>query len=267
LTNFPERRLLALLNPVDGPKYGYVEDVADDGTQNYHGMLLSVQRRRANGLTVQANYTYAHCIGDPGDSQPGIGTSAQYPGRRFYERGNCDGDKRQVVNFSTVYATPQFASRALQIVASNWQISGIVRFQTGSPFAVLSGADTCLCGAQGNNRADQLVADADVYTEDRNPNQYLKPASARAFARPANGQWGTAHQNYIGPWELNINTALTRKFQVREGQTVEFRAEAFNVPNRLNANNPVNTINNPNFGRVLTAKDPRIIQLALKYVF
>jgi hypothetical protein len=265
LTNLPARRLLTLLNPVDGPKYGYVEDITDDGTQNYHGMLLSVQRRRANGLTVQANYTYAHCIGDPGDSQPGIGTSAQYPGRRFYERGNCDGDKRQVLNFSTVYATPKFASRALEVIASNWQISGIVRVQTGSPFAVVSGADTCLCGAQGNNRADQLVADEDVYTEDRNPSQYLKATGA--FARPAAGQWGTGHQNYIGPWELNINTALTRKFQVREGQTVEFRAEAFNVPNRLNANNPTNAINSPNFGKVLTAKDPRIIQLALKYVF
>jgi hypothetical protein len=48
---------------------------------------------------------------------------------------------------------------------------------------------------------------------------------------------------------------------------VEFRAEAFNLPNHLNPNNPVAAINNQNFGKILSARDPRIIQLALKVVF
>jgi len=262
--NLNSRRALILANPVEGRKFGYIEDVTDDGTQNYHGMLLSIQRRRAKGVTIQGNYTWSHCIGDPGDSQPGIGTSAQYPGNRHYERGNCSGDRRQVVNFSTVYATPQFSGKAMQIIASNWQISGIVRFQTGDYFSVSSGADTCLCGAQGNNRADQLVADADVYSTGDRTVQYFAP---NAFGRPVNGQFGTSHINYVGPSQIDINMALTRKFQVTEGQTVEFRAEAFNLPNHLNANDPTTALNSPNFGKTLTAKDPRIIQVALKYVF
>ena len=51
------------------------------------------------------------------------------------------------------------------------------------------------------------------------------------------------------------------------GQTMQFRWETFNVPNRLNANAPVVALNNANFGRILTAQDPRIMQFALKYVF
>ena len=273
LANLNQRRALYLANQKEGQYYGYVEDVTDDGTQNYHGLLLSVQRRRSKGITIQGNYTWSHCIGDPGDSQPGIGTSAQYPGRRFYERGNCDGDRRQVVNFSTVYATPQFASRPLQIVAGNWQISSIVRLQTGSYFTVVSGADTCLCGAQGRDRANQLLAN--VYTAEKNPSQYLNPA---AFRRPADGQWGTGNINTLGPGQIDINMALVRKFKVRESQTVEFRAEAFNLPNHLNLYNPganapglptqnTNVVNSVNFGKLLTARDPRIIQFALKYVF
>ena len=60
---------------------------------------------------------------------------------------------------------------------------------------------------------------------------------------------------------------LTRKFQVREKQSVEFRVEAFNLPNHLNPGDPIAVLNNQNFGKILTAQDPRILQFALKYVF
>jgi hypothetical protein len=56
-------------------------------------------------------------------------------------------------------------------------------------------------------------------------------------------------------------------FQVREAQKLEFRAEAFNVTNSFHANNPVTNLNSGNFGQVTSAKDPRIMQFALKYVF
>jgi hypothetical protein len=60
---------------------------------------------------------------------------------------------------------------------------------------------------------------------------------------------------------------LTRKFQVRENQAIEFRAEAFNLPNHMNPGNPGTTLNSTTFGRIQSASDPRIMQLALKYVF
>jgi hypothetical protein len=177
------------------------------------------------------------------------------------------------VNFSTVYAMPQFSNKAMQVIAGNWQIAGLVRLQTGGYFTVTSGFDTCLCGAQGRDRANQLLAN--VYTADKSPTQYLNPA---AFGRPADGQWGTGNINTQGPGQIDINVALTRKFQVKENQAVEFRAEAFNLPNHLNPYNPgvaapgataqnTNVLSSVNFGKLLTARDPRIIQFALKYVF
>ena len=39
------------------------------------------------------------------------------------------------------------------------------------------------------------------------------------------------------------------------------------MPNHLNPNNPVTALNNQNFGKIISAGDPRIMQLALKYVF
>ena len=60
---------------------------------------------------------------------------------------------------------------------------------------------------------------------------------------------------------------LTRTFQIRETQTVEFRAEAFNAPNHVNPGNPQTALNNAQFGKIQSGGEPRIIQLALKYVF
>lgn len=263
--NIQQRRKLILQNPVEGRKYGYIQDVEDGGTSNYHGMLLSIQRRRARGLTVQGNYTWSHCIGDEGDSQPGIGTSAIYPGRRWWTRGNCDGDRRHVVNMSTVYETPQFANRAAQVLGGGWRISGIVRLQSGPYFSVLSGTDTTFTNSQGSTRANQVLANP--YAANKSIDQWLDRA---AFAVPAPGEFGNGANSIQGPGRIQVDMGLTRTFRVRENHSVEFRAEAFNLPNHLNPSNPgaaFFTLNSQTFGKTITAEDPRIIQFALKYVF
>src|SRR5438552_5377286 len=64
LGNIQARRVLNLTNPKEGQYYGAISGLDDGGTGNYHGTLLSVQRRAAKGLTVSANYTWSHFIGD-----------------------------------------------------------------------------------------------------------------------------------------------------------------------------------------------------------
>ena len=78
-------------------------------------MLLSVQRRAASGVTVNANYTWSHCIGDtaqlynPMNSHP---TSTYTdPNNRRADRGDCAPDRRHVFNMTAVAATPEFPAR------------------------------------------------------------------------------------------------------------------------------------------------------------
>ena len=260
--NVNERRIFHLQNPAEGQYYGPMEVVEDGGTSHYNGMLLSAQRRRANGLTLQANYTWSHCIADPGDFQPGIGTNKVWPGRRRIVRANCPGDLRHVVNLSTVYETPQFSNATMRILGSGWRLSGIVRLQTGGYFTATSGFDTALNAAEDSNRANQILLDP--YAPNKSISQWL---NKDAFARPANGEWGNAANSLQGPGAITINMGVTRSFSVRENHSIEFRAEAFNMPNHVNPGNPTTALNNPDFGRILSAQDPRIIQLALKYVF
>ncbi len=94
--NITQRRILTLLNPDQGKYYNTIGDLEDGGTGSYNAMLLTVQRRRASGLTIQGNYTLSHCIGDGVVSQPGSGGIT--PGLRKYNRSNCAGDRTHVVN-------------------------------------------------------------------------------------------------------------------------------------------------------------------------
>ena len=77
-----------------------------------------------------------------------------------------------------------------------------------------------------------------------------------------------AANTMVGPGAWNIDVGLSRAITVREGQVINFRAEAFNVMNHPRFGNPGSAMNNAaTFGQINTALDPRIIQLALKYAF
>jgi hypothetical protein len=70
-----------------------------------------------------------------------------------------------------------------------------------------------------------------------------------------------------GPGTWTFDTALTRAFQFRESQKLEFRAEAFNLTNGFRMQDPVSNFSSSNFGQVIASYDPRILQFALKYLF
>src|SRR5207253_882437 len=91
--NYDARRALSIQDPVKGLNYGLMAMLDDGATSNYNGLLLSVQHRRTNGLTLQGNYTLSHCIGDFEETQLGIPTQYAYKDKRSYYRGNCNQDR------------------------------------------------------------------------------------------------------------------------------------------------------------------------------
>jgi hypothetical protein len=89
-----------------------------------------------------------------------------------------------------------------------------------------------------------------------------------AFAPAALGTYGNMGFNTVpglGTWALDA--ALSRQFNLGEDRRVEFRAEAFNLPNAVRPNNPATSITSNNFGRITSILEPRIMQFALKYLF
>ncbi len=258
--NTNQRRVLYLQNPAEGQFYSGITQAGDDGTRSFNGMILSIQKRRTKGVTILANYTLSHCIDD--GLRQDLNT-AQIAERRRLDRGNCELDRRQNFNTSAVYETPQFSHSTMRTLATGWQVSGIVRVLTGQSLTLLSGLDQALTGATNDQRPNQVLASP--YAATRNIQSWINPA---AFAQPAMGTYGTmGARNVRGPGSINIDMGVTRTFRIREKQSVQFRAEAFNMPNHVNPNNPNVTLTDPNFGKILSAADGRTMQIALKYVF
>ena len=151
--NTAARRLLTLENPTQGPFYsGGIYQLDDGGVGSYNGLLASLQRRMAHGVTLLANYTWSHCLSVPVDSV--LGTTANYmnPANRQQDYGNCaPSDRRHVLNLSAVGQTPRFSERWLNLLAGGWQASAIVSAQSGSFINVTTGVDNALTG-QSNQR-------------------------------------------------------------------------------------------------------------------
>jgi hypothetical protein len=121
--------------------------------------------------------------------------------------------------------------------------------------------DLSLNGIAGQ-RVNQVMANP---YGDRSTKNFLNPA---AFASPALGTFGNTGRSSIrGPGTWQFDVALTRSFQIREAQKVEFRAEAFNLTNSFRMTDPNMVLNTNIFGQVISALDPRIMQFALKYFF
>ena len=277
--NSNQRRRLSLKDPIKGQYYGILSVQADDGTGSYNAMYLQLQKRLSRGVSVLSNYTWSHCIADLWNGNPGnTGGSAVTPGNRRADRSNCDAnqgnDQRHIYSLSAVLQTPRFANRTLGLIASNWQLSPILKMRSGTYITVNLGVDNALTGEGGANQRPNLKAGVNPYASDKSVDGWL---NRDAFESPAPGTLGNFGRNNLqGPGAFQVDVGLSRSFAIREGQTVQLRAEAFNLPNHLNPNLPVSALNSASFGKIqsdisgtsgLSPGNQRILQFALKYVF
>jgi hypothetical protein len=150
-----------------------------------------------------------------------------------------------------------------------WQSFGVLTFQTGQPFTVslLSDNDNSNTGfsnlGYGANNRPNVVGNPHI----ANPRaqEWFNPA---AFAVAPYGTFGNAGRNILnGPGLATVNVSLVKNTRASERLNIQFRAEVFNLVNRTNFNLPDNFVGSPTFGQITSARDPRRVQLALKFLF
>ena len=156
-----------------------------------------------------------------------------------------------------------------------WQWNGIVNAQSGFPITPMVGFNS---SGTGNNSV--------IDVPDRNPNfkgpvisgtaeHWFDPG---AYTMPVAGTFGNAGRSSIrGPALFNVDTSLFKRIPIREGVTLQFLAEAFNVFNHTNfglpnqvvfSGNPSNYSYSGAAGEITsTANTSRQIQFALKLLF
>jgi hypothetical protein len=252
------------------------------GNSTYNALQMVFTKRFSYGFQFQAAYTWSHAIDDAPDPLVAPGGNRNIARNSFNlkeERGSSDYDLRHrlIVNFvyelpfgpGHQYLSSGFLGRAL----GGWQLSGLSTFQSGHPFDIYSSRDSEYTGL--SNRPD-LVADPSI-PADSPRNQFGPPFSAfdvQPFGRPGN----LGRNTFTGPRYFDTDVNLVKNFVITERFKLQFRAEFYNIFNRIQFDNPdasSDTIASPGtFGQSLaTITQPdgttsaRQIQLALKLRF
>jgi hypothetical protein len=164
-------------------------------------------------------------------------------------------------------------------ITKGWSVSGISRFSTGLPVGITETDDQSLLGTGG---VDEPKYTPGNLAGDHNPRDGKPYFNRGLFSQETEGTFGTSHRRFFhGPGLDHTDMALLRDFHIHESNSVQFRAEAFNIFNHAEFNNPVGNYSNGGgvgplngdtstpggFGYVTSANAPRILQIAVKYEF
>jgi hypothetical protein len=253
-----------------GPDFGSVELQRTIANSSYTALEASLTQR-AHGLDLLASYTYSKSI----DQSAGLPEPVN-PVNPSLSRGLSAFDLRQnfVASFHDVLPAPKGAGR-FDWLAAGWAVAGIARFTSGLPITLLNNNDTSLLGTIpngiNNNGVDTPDWSGKSLHLNRNPRGGRPVFDSSQLTLPALGTMGTARRRFFsGPGLENLDATLEREIFLRENQTLELRADAFNLPNRaqfFGAASVEGNISSGSFGTAVSAMPPRLVQLALRYRF
>ena len=155
---------------------------------------------------------------------------------------------------------------------AGWAVSGITTFAAGQPIELTESDDLSLSGTfLAPVDTPSYADDGSKLYMDKNPRQQQPYFNPNYFVHEPLGQIGNAmRRSFVGPGLNNSDLALLKDTQLSESKQLQFRAEAFNVFNHAQFENPSGNYNNTGqggFGYVTAAHDPRIMQVALKFLF
>ena len=242
-----------------------VEDVSG-GNSIYNSLQVTLEKRFSDGFNVSANYTFGKSIDQVSYLTDTCSTNVINPYNAGAYRAVSDFNvpHRFVMNYLWQLPSPK-DSPVLKALVGGWQTTGILNWQSGFPLTITSGEDDSLTGV-GNDLAD--VVSKPSLTSGPLGQRITKWFTTQSFKTAAPGTFGNVGRNIMhGPGTFNVDFSIQRMFAIRDRAKVQFRAEFFNGLNHTLLNNPNTTVTSSTFGQITSARDPRIIQLALKFTF
>jgi hypothetical protein len=265
-----QRRLFA------ADSIGTVNLQLQDRESVYNSLQFTMSKRYSRGFTVTSNYTLSKVEGNFGDEI--------IPWNEFnldkhdpLVWGPLTQDRRHRFTTSWVLDLPGGnMTGPARWALGGWQWSGVMEYQTGRPFNIISGQDNSRRGIASTRDRAKLTGQPLEPQAGSDPLLWFNPA---AFATNDVGTFGDAPKGFLyGPSLHAWNMGLFKNFQMNTDVKVQFRIEFFNVFNQVNFDIPGTTpgdnriaVNSANFGKITRTVpgvgDPRIVQFGLKFVF
>ncbi len=253
------------------PNYGTVIQVQNGAVSNYNGLTVSLRRNFAKWFSAHANYTWAHNLDElsNGGIFPYGGEAYNIANNQICPQslkscnyGSSDYDIRNSFNADfVVHPSYHFSNTFLNYALGGWEWSGKMFWRGGLPFSIVDGN---LNGGVVNGNATVL---ATPILPGNAPGQgqcgegaasiagTATPClSASAFLDTFNflpSSYSTQRRNqYTGPRFFDMDMGLFKTFKVTEGVQLGVGAQAYNVFNHPNFQNPDNTLGDSTFGQI-----------------
>jgi len=243
-------------------------------SSNYHSLQVTANRRFARGIEFGLAWTWSKAMDYNDGDNDQVSTLVPI---RVWNYGLAAFDRTHIVKINYQWNVPRLAlpNKVLDYVVNNWQLSGITSFISGQPLPVnfQTTVATDITGSPTDG-ARIVVTDNPVLARgERTFSRFFRPD---VFRVPARGTIGNAARTIIrGPGVNNFDIAIFKDFPVREEMRFQFRAEMYNAFNHTQFSAVDNTARfdpqgnqvNARLGELTAARDPRRIQLALRFYF
>jgi hypothetical protein len=261
-------RASQLLKPY--PHYTGITRFRDSvGESWYNGLTLRLERRSASGLAYQVSYTLSREEDTVPERFGSRGSSVIDPNDLSKSKSVAEDDRTHVLTSYFIWELPVGRGQRwvntgwLSHVIGGWRLSGVGSWASGRPLVLggvtaSNGVSTGL-GAHANLDGDPTVSDQ---TLDR----WFNTA---AFSQPTPFTFGTGTRTYPqvrGP-RVNRLDLLVSRLQKLRASTIELRIEAQNAFNTPQFGEPVGTLGNTNFGKIITGEGARRLQLGVRVAF
>jgi hypothetical protein len=293
------------------PQYTYIDTFAGQGDHSghstYNAGIIRFEKRYSHGLTFQTSYVFSKILTDADSAWGNAATSGgngccvaadQFNRRLEKSIGEYDVTHNFKIGFVDDLpfgkGQPMLTHGPVAWVLGNWRVSGFLGYSSGQPVGLTTSYVPALYGTT-NGRSTPYVTSYTGWQPNWNgsfdptvDNFFVPPCSQTATSCtgpfPAQGVTSDPQQRNLGFGNMtrynpkvrqfpnyNENVSLTRAFPIRESVHLEFRAEAFNLLNRVRFGTGSVNLQDQNFGHLTSSSDllntPRQMQLALKLYF
>ena len=259
------------------PRYTTNLLISNDAESWYDGLEIEWEKRVSHGVQFQAAYTFSKSTDTTSEATfVGAGDSNQNGPNRQFAKGLSRFHTPHRFTLNGSWRMPFLAGRsglAGQLLGG-WQLSGVMRLASGTPFSVVDGSpalDADFDGFSESSRAvlaDRSVVGAHVSDPDT-ATQVLPRAAFRSLRITDTYADIGPRNGFFGPGTKNVDLALAKTFRMPwPAHSFAVRLEAFNAFNTVKFAFPVNDITNVNFGRLISGATnyaPRTLQLVLRY--
>jgi hypothetical protein len=267
------------------PQYQNIYASLFEGWSNYHSLQAKVRKTMSHGFDLQSTFTWAKSLDTGtmagwGGSNVNNGTlniQDAYNIGKDYGRGMSD--LRVLWNGAAIYQLPFGRKRAFlnrggltDAVLGGWQVSNIWQVHSGLPFTpTWGGAYVNYSDSSGTIRPNRTCNGALGKAQRLQLGTFF---DTRCFSGPANGTFGNSGRDILsGPDFANMDASVTKSWKLSanpvlgEESSLEFKADADNVFNHTEFQNPGATIGSSNAGKIQSAFPSRIMEMGLKLKF